>query len=82
MLPQNLRDLVRDGLVHREVEPSAPPKVSCSLTPLGEGLATSLDVIAAQHRHDALRSEPDLSRWTSDEEKRCCGGWWLGSAGR
>ncbi|WP_369332905.1 hypothetical protein [Nonomuraea candida] len=44
------------------------------MTPLGEGLAASLqtllswiashtaDVIAAQHRHDALRREPDLSR--------------------
>lgn len=74
MLSQNLRDLVRDGLVHREVEPSAPPKVSYSLTPLGEGLAATLqtllswiashtaDVITAQHRHDALRSEPDLAR--------------------
>ncbi|MFI6505915.1 winged helix-turn-helix transcriptional regulator [Nonomuraea typhae] len=65
MLSQNLRELVRDGLVHREVEPSVPPKVSYSLTPLGEGLAASLqsllswigahttDVIAAQRRHDA-----------------------------
>ncbi|WP_395966652.1 winged helix-turn-helix transcriptional regulator [Actinomadura sp. 6N118] len=65
MLSQNLRELVRDGLVDRRVEPSVPPKVFYSLTPLGQGLAASLrgllawigshttDVIAAQRRHDA-----------------------------
>ena len=70
MLSQNLRELVRDGLVDREVEPSVPPKVSYSLTPLGEGLAGSLqtlltwigthtpDVIAAQRRHDAAAGKP------------------------
>ncbi|MER5424783.1 winged helix-turn-helix transcriptional regulator [Streptosporangium roseum] len=74
MLSQNLRDLVRDGLVHREVVPSVPPKVSYSLTPLGEGLAAALqellswigshtaDVIAAQRQHDVLVSEQDLPR--------------------
>ncbi|MEV4896171.1 helix-turn-helix domain-containing protein [Nonomuraea sp. NPDC055795] len=35
MLSQSLRGLVRDGLVHREVEPSVPPKVTYSLTGLG-----------------------------------------------
>ncbi len=72
MLSQNLRELVRDGLVDREVEPSVPPKVSYSLTPLGEGLAASLqallawigahtpDVISAQRRHDASLQGEDL----------------------
>ncbi|WP_250284976.1 MULTISPECIES: winged helix-turn-helix transcriptional regulator [unclassified Frankia] len=68
MLSQTLRTLVRDGLVERAVEPSSPPRVSYSLTPLGEGLTQPLQhlfiwirdharlVSAAQERHDA-RSE-------------------------
>ncbi|MFI9556989.1 winged helix-turn-helix transcriptional regulator [Nonomuraea endophytica] len=66
MLSQSLRGLVRDGLVHREVEPSIPPKVTYSLTDLGTGLTGPLgsllgwiathtpEVMAAQERHDAL----------------------------
>lgn len=42
MLSQNLRTLVELGLVDREVEPSVPPKVTYSLTPLGEDLAVPL----------------------------------------
>jgi DNA-binding HxlR family transcriptional regulator len=64
MLSQTLRTLVRDGLVARTVEPTAPPRVSYELTPLGRGLTKSLepflgwirqhtiDVVAAQRRHD------------------------------
>ncbi|TPE60051.1 helix-turn-helix transcriptional regulator [Sandaracinobacter neustonicus] len=39
MLTQTLRTLETDGLVHREVEPSIPPKVTYSLTPLGQSFA-------------------------------------------
>ncbi|SBW28836.1 HxlR family transcriptional regulator [Candidatus Protofrankia californiensis] len=68
MLSQTLRTLVRDGLIERTVEPSSPPKVSYSLTSLGEGLAQplqqlfdwirdhALTVSAAQDRHDAQSS--------------------------
>jgi DNA-binding HxlR family transcriptional regulator len=42
MLSQNLKTLVASGLVHREVEPTVPPKVTYSLTPLGEELAVPL----------------------------------------
>ncbi|RKT54919.1 winged helix-turn-helix transcriptional regulator [Saccharothrix australiensis] len=67
MLSRNLRDLVRDGLVHREVEPTTPPGVTYSLTPLGEQLAARVhglltwvgdhtpDVLAARRRHDEAR---------------------------
>ncbi|WP_407564319.1 winged helix-turn-helix transcriptional regulator [Streptomyces sp. 184] len=64
MLAQNLRLLCRDGLVAREVEPSSPPKVTYSLTPLGTELAGHVqalvgwvtrctpDILRAQERYD------------------------------
>ena len=70
MLSQNLRTLTRDGLIRREVEPDTPPKVTYSLTELGQELATPLqglldwvgartvDVVRAQRRHDRLH-KPD-----------------------
>ncbi|MEV0612223.1 helix-turn-helix domain-containing protein [Nonomuraea sp. NPDC050404] len=70
MLSQNLRTLGRDGLLDRFVEPSTPPKVTYSLTPLGEQAVKHLcgllrwmtraapEILAAQERHDrALNSE-------------------------
>ncbi|MFG1707289.1 winged helix-turn-helix transcriptional regulator [Nonomuraea sp. M3C6] len=67
MLSQNLRVLGRDGLIDRFVEPTTPPKVTYSLTPLGrqavahlcglvEWIARSAkDIATAQEQHD-LRS--------------------------
>ncbi|WP_033339491.1 winged helix-turn-helix transcriptional regulator [Catenuloplanes japonicus] len=65
MLSQNLKVLVRNGLVDRQVEPTVPPQVTYSLTALGESLAEPLcamliwfgahsdELIEAQERHDA-----------------------------
>jgi len=39
MLTQQLREMERDGLVHREVYAEVPPKVEYSLTPLGHTLS-------------------------------------------
>ncbi len=38
MLTRTLRDLERNGLVHRQVYPVVPPMVEYSLTPLGKTL--------------------------------------------
>jgi DNA-binding HxlR family transcriptional regulator len=67
MLSQTLQALERDGLVHREAQPTNPPRVDYELTPLGRGVAERLiglieflegrmdDVLAARERYDAKR---------------------------
>lgn len=42
VLIQQLKELERDGLVHREVHDQVPPKVVYSLTDLGVGLNAAL----------------------------------------
>lgn len=42
MLTQTLRDLQRDGYVHRKVFPTQPPSVEYSLTPLGRSFLDPL----------------------------------------
>jgi len=41
MLTQTLRQMERDGLVHRTIHPVVPPKVEYRLTGLGHGLSES-----------------------------------------
>ena len=65
MLAQTLHALERDGLVHREAQPTNPPRVDYSLTPLGHATAERLkalidlveehmpEVLAAQERYDS-----------------------------
>ena len=45
MLTQQLRQLERDGIVHREVYREVPPKVEYSLTELGRSLSPILDAL-------------------------------------
>jgi DNA-binding HxlR family transcriptional regulator len=45
MLTQQLRELERDGIVHRTVYPQVPPKVEYSLTPVGESLRPVVDAM-------------------------------------
>ena len=42
MLSQTLQALERDGLVHREAQPTNPPRVDYELTPLGREVAGRL----------------------------------------
>jgi DNA-binding HxlR family transcriptional regulator len=42
MLTQTLRRLETDGFVHRDVQPTVPPSVTYSLTPLGKSFAAPM----------------------------------------
>ncbi|MFS8096370.1 helix-turn-helix transcriptional regulator [Lentzea alba] len=65
MLSQTLQALERDGLVHRDAQPTNPPRVDYTLTPLGQETAELLlalihhlearmpDVLQAQQAYDA-----------------------------
>ncbi|GAA3818375.1 MULTISPECIES: helix-turn-helix domain-containing protein [Amycolatopsis] len=68
MLAQTLQALERDGFVHREAEPTIPPRVEYSLTPLGAEVAGRLrelielvegrvpEVEAARRAYDEAKS--------------------------
>ena len=45
MLTAHLRELERDGIIHRKVYAQVPPKVEYSLTPLGRSLGPVFDKI-------------------------------------
>ncbi|WP_019631815.1 winged helix-turn-helix transcriptional regulator [Actinomadura atramentaria] len=53
MLAQTLRTLVRDGFVHRTVEPAVPPRVSYGLTALGAGVTEPLGALTGWIRRNA-----------------------------
>ncbi|MFD8985459.1 winged helix-turn-helix transcriptional regulator [Streptomyces sp. NPDC059564] len=67
MLSQTLHALERDGIVHREAQPTNPPRVDYELTPLGREVAERLiglihflegsmdDVLTARMSYDAAR---------------------------
>lgn len=75
VLSRTLRDLERDGLVHREVVTAIPPAVVYSLTPLGRTLDEVVDPLRAwAERHvgaihaaradfDAAAGDVDRTPW-------------------
>jgi DNA-binding HxlR family transcriptional regulator len=58
MLTQTLRDLQRDGYVHREVFPTKPPSVEYSLTEMGHQMYDSLQHVLhwAENNHERVRA--------------------------
>jgi DNA-binding HxlR family transcriptional regulator len=63
VLAQQLRELVRDGLVLRKVYPVTPLKVEYSLTPLGRTLRPVVAVMCAwgAAHGPATRAKSDIS---------------------
>ncbi|MFJ7489844.1 winged helix-turn-helix transcriptional regulator [Streptomyces sp. NPDC097727] len=71
MLSQTLHALERDGLVHREAQPTNPPRVDYELTPLGRQVAERLlglielvegrmpEVLQARDRYDEAHPNPE-----------------------
>ncbi|MFD9605489.1 winged helix-turn-helix transcriptional regulator [Streptomyces sp. NPDC059970] len=71
MLSQTLHALERDGLVHREAQPTNPPRVDYELTPLGRQVAERLlglielvegrmpEVLQARDRYDVAHPSPE-----------------------
>ena len=57
MLTNQLRELERDGLVHREVYPQVPPKVEYSLTDKGRTLTPLLLELQRWGREHALGTD-------------------------
>jgi len=45
MLTQQLREMERDGVVHRKVYPEVPPKVEYKVTELGRNLEPVIDAL-------------------------------------
>ncbi|MEV0574442.1 MULTISPECIES: winged helix-turn-helix transcriptional regulator [unclassified Streptomyces] len=65
MLSQTLHALERDGLVHREAQPTNPPRVDYELTPLGRQVAEQL--LGLIHLVEGRMSEVLVARGRYDE---------------
>jgi DNA-binding HxlR family transcriptional regulator len=70
MLTLHLRELERDGLIHREVYREVPPKVEYSLTEMGQSLEPLLRFMSEwghANRASMVRAIESLARVTVDE---------------
>ena len=56
-LSQTLKDLERDGLIHREMYPEIPPKVEYTLTERGRSLMRVLDQLCVWGEANRLELE-------------------------
>ena len=55
VLTANLRQMERDGLVHREVYPEVPPRVEYSLTEMGQSLVPLINDLTAWAQKNMAR---------------------------
>lgn len=55
VLTANLRQMERDGLVHREVYPEVPPRVEYSLTEMGQSLVPLINDLTAWAQQNMAR---------------------------
>jgi DNA-binding HxlR family transcriptional regulator len=63
MLTQQLRELERDGIIHREVYPQVPPKVEYSLTTYGKTalpIMKSLSIWGKKHQKTSTTFPEEL----------------------
>ncbi|TDD07768.1 transcriptional regulator [Nonomuraea deserti] len=71
MLTVTLRQLERDGLVHRTVYPVVPPRVEYELTPLGMSLhevIKSLVIWTEEHQQEISTARSAFDLRTAEEE--------------
>jgi DNA-binding HxlR family transcriptional regulator len=74
MLTQQLRELEADGIVHRRIYPTVPPKVEYSLTEYGGSLKRALQAICDwgrihMERINAVEKAPSSVIEREDKEK-------------
>jgi DNA-binding HxlR family transcriptional regulator len=66
MLTLTLRTLERDGMVHRTVTPSVPPRVDYELTALGQSLQAPVYALGSW----AIENRPAIERARADFDAR------------
>ena len=59
-LSQTLKELERDGLIHREMYPEIPPKVEYTLTERGQSLVKVLDQLCVWGEKNRPEPKSDL----------------------
>ena len=74
-LSQTLKELERDGLIHREMYPEIPPKVEYTLTERGHSLVQVLDQLCVwgeKNRQNPCETRPgdDKSNGTMQERRK------------
>ena len=69
MLTLHVRELERDGMIHREVYREIPPKVEYSLTPAGQSLEPLLRLMSAWGHANRKELVAAVSPQASDPER-------------